>query len=124
MSPARWTDRQLALLAGTDVLYLSSTRRDGSTSPWWPIWVVVVDGEVFVRSTDGPRKVWFVNALRRGSGHIKSGVEVIDVVFTDARSRPQDAISRAYLAKYQGSSPWSLRRASTSVSTIEVQPAH
>ena len=118
-----WTHEQLDLLAGTDVLEISSTRADGSFSPWWPIWVVVVGGEVFVRSTDGPDKVWFRNALRRGSGRIRADATVIAVVFEDDRERPQGAIAEAYLSKYRASSPWSLRRASTSTSTIRLSPA-
>lgn len=123
MSTTSWTPQQLDTLARTDVLELASTRADGSVSPWWPIWVVVVRGEVFVRSTDGPDKVWFRNALRRGSGRIRSGPQVFDVVFEDHRTQPQGPISGAYLSKYRGSSSWSLRRASASTSTLKLVPA-
>lgn len=122
MATTNWTNRQLEILAATDVLEISSTRADGSTSPWWPIWVVVVNGEVFVRSTDGPDKLWFRNALRRGTGRIKAGATVFDVVFEDYRDQPQRAITDAYLSKYRASSQWSLRRASTSTSTISITP--
>lgn len=124
MTTTSWTPQRLQLLHGTDVLQVASNRDDGSVSPWWPIWVVVVDGDVFLRSTDGLDKVWFRNALRRGSGRIRSGAAVFDVNFEDHRDHPQQAISEAYLTKYRASSPWSLQRASTSTSTIKVLPTH
>lgn len=123
MNTTNWTIEQLETLTAAGVIGLSSTRADGSASPWWPIWVVVVGDQVFVRSTDGPDKVWFRNALRRGSGRVKTGTAVFDVAFEDHQQQPQRAITQAYLTKYQDSSPWSLRRASASTSTIKISPA-
>lgn len=123
MTGPAWSADELDLLARTGEVAISSRRADGSDSPWWPIWIVRVDDDVFVRSTDGPDKVWFRNAIRRGRGRIRAGDVVMEAEFVDHRDAPQGAITAAYRTKYRTSSPWSLDRASTSTSTIRVLPA-
>ena len=43
-------------------------RRDGSASRR-PIWVVVMDGDAYVRSYLGPRGAWYSRAAADGAGH-------------------------------------------------------
>lgn len=76
--PRQWNPNELSDIAQTQVIGLSSRRADGSYSPWWPIWVVVIEDRVFVRSTDGPHKLWFSNARSRQVGKLQtsSGVMV------------------------------------------------
>ncbi|MCC6763480.1 MAG: DUF2255 family protein [Deltaproteobacteria bacterium] len=123
MTGRGWPVDELSLLGRTGEIAISSRRADGSDSPWWPIWVVRVGDDVYVRSTDGPDKIWFRNALRRRRGRIRAGDTVIESVFVDHQDGPQENITAAYRAKYRASSPWSLNRASTSTSTIKVLPA-
>ncbi len=118
-----WQAAELDLLDRTGEIAISSRRADGSYSPWWLIWIVRVGGDVFVRSTDGPDKIWFRNAIRRGRGRIRAGDTVLETTFVDHRAAAQDDITAAYRAKYRSSVPWSLNRASTSTSTIRVLPA-
>jgi hypothetical protein len=80
-------------------------RGDGSTSRR-PIWVVVVDGEPYVRSYLGERGAWYRRALADGEAGIglddrtvKVGVEPVGDADINER------VSEAFRAKYAGSSP-------------------
>jgi hypothetical protein len=82
------------------------TRRDGdSLEHRTIIWVVVVEGEVFVRSLRGQRGRWY--------REISSNPEV-------------DAVSAAFRSKYQQSSPASTEamvRPETLPTTLKLSPA-
>jgi hypothetical protein len=82
-------------------------RGDGSTSSR-PIWVVVVDGDAYVRSYRGPRGAWYRHAQEDGRLTVVSdGVEI------DAAAEPaldddiNRRVSEAYRAKYGARSPGS-----------------
>ena len=82
-------------------------RSDGSTSSR-PIWVVVVDGDAYVRSYRGPRGAWYRRAQEDGRLTVVSdGVEI------DAAAEPaldddvNRRVSEAYRAKYGARSPGS-----------------
>jgi hypothetical protein len=67
-----------------------------------PIWIVVVDGDAYVRSYRGARGRWYRRARERGRAVIEGipvGVEPIDDAALDER------ISAAYRAKYGARSP-------------------
>ena len=51
-----WTPAELAAISQAEEVHVSSRRRDGTLSDGRTIWTVVVDGSVFIRSTDGPDK--------------------------------------------------------------------
>ncbi|HET8600433.1 MAG TPA: DUF2255 family protein [Segeticoccus sp.] len=84
---------------------MHTPRRDGSTSSR-PIWVVVVDGEAYVRSFRGERGDWYRHAARGGRATIGSGGSTFPVTVepvTDPELNQR--ISHAYRAKYEASSP-------------------
>jgi hypothetical protein len=117
-----WTTAALERLAGIEIVDVSSTRADGSFSPWRTIWVVVVGDKVFVRSTDGPDKDWFRNARRRRTGRLRAAGQVHPVHFTDADDQLAAQITQAYRHKYRSSPTFNLNRAASSVSTLRLEP--
>jgi hypothetical protein len=69
-----------------------------------PIWAVVVDDEVYVRSYRGERGAWYRRALRDG----RMTLEGIDVRIEPERDPELNArISDAFRAKYGARSPGS-----------------
>jgi hypothetical protein len=117
-----WTTSALDLLAGIDVVEVSSTRADGAPSPWRPIWIVVVGDDVFVRSTDGPEKAWFRNARLRRIGRIRAAGRVHPVHFADADDQLAAQITDAYRHKYRSRPARNLNRAASSGSTLQLKP--
>ncbi|HEU5287048.1 MAG TPA: DUF2255 family protein [Candidatus Limnocylindria bacterium] len=90
-----------------------------------PIWVVVVDGEVYVRSVRGPRGRWYRELLARRSAvlHVGSrGVEVRPVKVTATETI--DEVSAGFWRKYERSaSLFSMLRLSTLHTTLRLEPA-
>lgn len=65
------------------------------------IWVVVVEGRVFVRSWSRKPRSWWRTFLEEPRGAIQAGGREIEVRAVQTRSeRLKDAVSRAYLDKY------------------------
>jgi len=65
------------------------------------VWVVVVDGRVFVRSYGLRSNGWYQTFLADPRGAIQIGKRTIRVRAVPARStRLRDAVDRAYAAKY------------------------
>ena len=79
-----WTAAELAAISATEEVHVSSLRGDGTLSEGRTIWTVVVDGAVFIRSTDGPDKPWFRAAKNRGAGRLRVGDASFDVTFHHA----------------------------------------
>ena len=52
-STATWSADDLTLFAGADQIGISTRRRDGTLRPFVPIWIVTVDGALYVRSYRG-----------------------------------------------------------------------
>ena len=74
------------------------------------IWAVVVDGRVFVRSWSLKPRSWYRTFLEDPEGKIQVAGREIPVRAVRTRSeRLKDAVSRAYLAKYD--TPGSIRYA-------------
>lgn len=68
------------------------------------IWAVVVEGRVFVRSWSLKPRSWYRTFLEEPRGAIKVGDREIPVRAVRTRSeRLKDAVSRAYLQKYNTS---------------------
>ena len=92
------------------------------------IWAVVVEGRVFVRSWSLKPRSWYRTFLEEPRGAIKVGRRAISVRAIRIRSdRLKDAVSRAYLAKYDtpGSIKYArdLGRARSRASTTELIPS-
>lgn len=91
------------------------------------IWVVVVEGRAFVRSWSLKPRSWYRTLLEEPRGVIQVAGRNIPVRAVRTRSeRLMDAVSRAYLAKYN--SPGSLKfardlgRAKSRATTTELVP--
>jgi hypothetical protein len=104
------------------------TRRDGDSPEHRTIiWVVVVEGEVFVRSVRGPRGRWYreISSNPEGALHVQD--DRIAVQAGPATDGPTvDAVSAAFRSKYQQSSPASTEamvRPETLPTTLKLSPA-
>jgi hypothetical protein len=92
------------------------------------IWAVVVEDRVFVRSWSLKPRSWYRTFLKEPRGAIRVGSREIPVRALRTRSdRLKDAVSRAYLAKYdtRGSIKYArdLGRAKSRATTTELVPA-
>ena len=83
--------------------------RAGTEHRYTGVWVVVVDGRVFVRSWNDKPTGWFRAFKKEPSGTIQLGKREIPVRATMPRSaRIRDAVTVAYGEKYptKGSRKW------------------
>jgi hypothetical protein len=92
------------------------------------IWSVVVEGRVFVRSWSIKPRSWYRSFLEEPCGAIKVGSREIPVRAIRTRTdRLKDAVSRAYLAKYntRGSIKYArdLGSAKSRATTTELVPS-
>ncbi|MEN3284261.1 MAG: hypothetical protein V7607_5401 [Solirubrobacteraceae bacterium] len=95
----------LDLLDGALEVDARTPRRDGSISSR-PIWVVVADGEAYVRSYRGPGGAWYRRAKDDGRLTLVAGQTEIEAAVEPAT---EDDINRrvsdAYRSKYGARSP-------------------
>ena len=99
LNPARGFDDRVVARVGAEKML---TIRAG-TDPhrFIRIWAVVVEGRVFVRSWSLKPRSWYRCFLEEPRGAIKIGGREIPVRAVRVRSeRLKDAVSRAYLDKY------------------------
>jgi hypothetical protein len=104
------------------------TRRDGDSPEHRTIiWVVVVEGEVFVRSVRGAKGRWYreISSNPEGALHVEEDrIPVRAAPATDEAT--VDAVSAAFRSKYQQSSPASTEamvRSETLPTTLKLAPA-
>nr|WP_296065371.1 DUF2255 family protein [uncultured Actinoplanes sp.] len=90
-----------------------------------PIWVVAVDGDLYVRSWKGENGLWYRRARRHGTGSVVADGQEHEVRFTAAGEPDVNArIDQAYQRKY-GTSPYTeamIRPPATST-TMRLDPA-
>ncbi|WP_229074351.1 DUF2255 family protein [Actinoplanes sp. DH11] len=120
-----WDDATAQQLAGeveADIVVRAPGRPDVRT----PIWVVAVDGDLFVRSWKGTGGLWYRRALRAGAGSlVDAGGRVHPVRFTAAGDPGlNDRVDEAYRAKY-GASTYSkaMTEPPATETTMRVDPA-
>ena len=104
-SPATtWNDDEFARINSADELQIASRRDEGSLSSPRTIWMVEVDGDLYVRSVNGPGSVWFRATRQRRQGRIQAGGVTKDVAYTDVGTGVDpglnDRIDAAYRTKY------------------------
>jgi hypothetical protein len=95
-----WTSDELDSIDSVDELQIASLRRDGSLSSSRIIWMVVVDGELYVRSVRGPDAAWFRSTQVRHQGRIEAGGVTRDVSYARVDPELDDRIDAAYRRKY------------------------
>lgn len=96
-----WTSSELSSIDSVDELHIASLRRDGSLSSSRIIWMVVVDGELYVRSVHGPDAAWFRSTQVHNQGRVEAGGVSRNVSYERADAELDDAIDAAYRSKYQ-----------------------
>jgi hypothetical protein len=97
----------LELLNRSVEVEIRTPRRDGSASSR-PIWVVVVDGEAYVRSWLGGRGAWYRRARADGRAALRTGGRTIEVGVEPAADEALNRrVSDAFRAKYGKRSPQS-----------------
>jgi hypothetical protein len=95
-----WSEDDLTRLGGAEQIDISTRRRDGSLRPFVPIWIVTVDGALYVRSYRGTGGAWYRHATAHPAGTIRANGVQRDVTFTPADAAVRDAIDAAYRTKY------------------------
>jgi hypothetical protein len=103
MSP--WSHDELERIASSTELQLASQRGDGSLRPYVTMWVVGVDGELYVRSAYGPDNPWYKRATASTLGRIRADGIERNVEFAAPPADAHDAIDVAYHAKYDRYGP-------------------
>jgi hypothetical protein len=104
------------------------TRSDGDSPEHRTIiWVVVVEGEVFVRSLRGPRGRWYreISSNPEGALHVHDDRLPVHAAHA-TEGAIVDAVSAAFRSKYQQSSPASTEamvRPETLPTTLKLSPA-
>ena len=101
--------------------------RAGDAHRFIGIWVVKVEGRVFVRSWTLKRSGWRAAFLKDPAGAVKIGTRTVKVRAVPVRSeRLKDAVSQAYFAKYDMKSALhycrGFARGKRRDSTMELQP--
>ena len=117
----------LRLLEGTKEVRIETRRDADSPEHRTIIWVVVVEGEVFVRSVRGRRGRWYreISSNPEGALHVEDDrIPVRAASVTEGAT--VDAVSAAFRSKYQQSSPASTEamvRTETLPTTLKLAPA-
>lgn len=101
----RFSDRRVAAFADAAILGV----RSGTEHRYTGVWVVVVQGRIFVRSWNDKPTGWYRAFLDEPRGSVTLGDAEIRVRGTLVRSaRTRSAVSEAYAEKYptKGSAKW------------------
>ena len=101
---ANWSPDELDEVSRAEELQIATRRTDGTLRSWVPIWVVCVDGQVYVRTWLRRDRGWFGQAVDSRRARIRvPGVE-IDVTIDDVGVGPgglRAGVDAAYRAKYE-----------------------
>jgi hypothetical protein len=84
-----WPADELTRLGGADEIDVSTFRRDGTLRPFVPIWIVTVDGALYVRSYRSTDGAWYRHATIRPEGAIKINGPDDDAERTGRRIDPE-----------------------------------
>jgi hypothetical protein len=89
---------------------------------WTPIWAVVADGQVYVRTWHRRDTGWYGQAVRTGRARIRvPGLEA-DVTVEDIGLADRAAVDAAYRAKYPGGHG-SMVTDTSAASTLRLSPS-
>ena len=86
------------------------------------IWVLEIDGRVFVRSWKGPNAVWYRQALLTHRAHIAGDGIDADVLLRESHDA-DDAVDAAFLAKYPPGEAAQMNVPVPRATTLELLPA-
>jgi hypothetical protein len=116
------TDAQLALLDETQEVHVRT--HSGDDSKETVIWIVVVDGEVYVRSVRGDDGNWYQRALADPRVEIIAGGEEFEFLARPVEETAEiSAVSNALRSKYSpGSSLDAMVRTEVLDNTFRLEP--
>ncbi|GAA1728751.1 hypothetical protein GCM10009809_25420 [Isoptericola hypogeus] len=117
-----WNPADLAAIDADGELHVAAHRPDGTLRTPRIVWHVVVDDALYLRSVRGTDGAWYRGVQRTGTGEIDAGGVRSEVTFTrdDAHD---DAIDRAYHAKYGGGSAvQAITSPAATATTLRVEP--
>ncbi len=95
----------IEMISERNDFHIAPYREDGETfgTLTW-IWVVEVEGSLYVRAYNGVNSRWYKSALSQKSGKIKSNGTEFKVRFQPVSGEINDKIDEAYRVKYSSSS--------------------
>lgn len=98
------TQEDITTIAERNDFHIAPFREDGETygTLTW-IWVVEVQGELYVRAYNGTRSRWYEAAIQQKAGKIKAAGLERAVKFEPVSGAVNDHIDEAYKLKYSGS---------------------
>lgn len=118
-----WDPELLDLLARVREVTIE-TERLGGERRRTIIWIVVVEGDAYVRSVRGARGAWFRELTRQGAATLRAAGRSVAIraePATDAAT--VEAVSAALIAKYgTGASTVSMLQPDTLPTTIRLLP--
>ena len=120
-----WTSEELAKIGNAEELAIASRRPDGTLRPFVTIWVVLADGNLYVRSVKGRSGAWFLGAQAAGVGRIRAGSVERDVAFEEGGPGVHAAVTAAYHEKYDRYGPSIVRTvvsAESATTTLRLVP--
>jgi hypothetical protein len=116
----------LQLLDETREVRIETRRDEEAPAHRTTIWVVTVDGDVFVRSVRGERGRWYREVSANPSAALHVGDRRIPVRASPVTDEPTvGAVSEAYRSKYGRTSPGSTRamvQPETLPTTLKLEP--
>jgi len=98
-SSVPWAPAEIRKLTDIAEVQITTRRPDGRPFPWTPIWVVVVDDQVYVRTWHRRTTGWYGRAIERGRAVIALD-RALEVIVTEIGTAHADAINDAYRSKY------------------------
>ncbi len=117
----------LQLLDETKESQIETRRDENAPAHRTTIWVVTLDGAVFVRSVRGEKGRWYREVSANPSAALHVGDRRIPVHAVPATDEPTvEAVSGAYRSKYGQTSPGPTRamvRPETLPTTLRLEPA-
>jgi hypothetical protein len=117
----------LCLLDGTQEVHIETRRNEGSPTHRTIVWVVVVDGEAFVRSVRGPKGRWYREISTNTDGALQVADRRISVRAAPATDGPTtEAVSDAIRSKYEREWPGptaAMVRPDALPTTLKLSPA-
>ena len=117
----------LQLLDETKEAQIETRRDEAAPVHRTIIWVVTVDGEVYVRSVRGEKGRWYLEVSANPVAALHFGDRRIPVRAVPVRGEPTvGAVSEAYRDKYGRTSPGSTRamlQPETLPTTLKLEPA-
>jgi hypothetical protein len=100
-----WSPDDLSTADTTEEIHLSSRRPDGTLRPFVTMWMVVSEGDVYVRSAYGVDNGWYRRAVASGEGRVTFGGVERDVRFASPDRGVHEALDGRYHAKYDRYGP-------------------